>query len=59
MECPKEHYSVRVFFGLVNEPSFDREPLFNVSVEGTQIYSLSSGWSNSDNGQIFAEALLF
>ena len=50
---------MRVFFGLVNEPSFDQEPLFNVSVEGTQIYSLSSGWSNSDNGQIFAEALLF
>lgn len=56
---PKGHYSVRVFFGLVNESSFDSEPLFDVSVEGTQIYSLSSGWSNSDNEQVFAEALVF
>ena len=50
---------MRVFFGLVNEPSFDRDPLFDISVERTQIYSLSSGWSNSDNEQIFVEALLF
>ena len=59
IRVPKGHYSVRVFFGLVIEPSFDSEPLFDVSVEGTQIYSLSSGWSNSDNEQVFAEAFLF
>ena len=56
---PKRHYSVRVFFGLVKEPSFDSEPLFDVSVEGTQMYSLRSGWSNNDNEQVFVEALVF
>ena len=33
--CPKGIIHVRVFFRLVNKPSFDREPLFDVSVEGT------------------------
>ncbi|PSS24626.1 Leucine-rich repeat receptor-like serine/threonine-protein kinase [Actinidia chinensis var. chinensis] len=56
---PKGHYSVRIFFGLVSEPNFDNEPLFDVSVEGTQIYSLQSGWSNHDDEQIFVEALIF
>lgn len=55
---PKGHYLVRIFFGLVADPSFDNEPLFDVSVEGTQIYSLRSGWSNHDE-QAFAEALVF
>lgn len=58
-KVPKGHYSVRVFFGLVKEPRFDSEPLFDVSVEGTQFYSLRSGWSNSDDEQVFAEALVF
>ncbi|KAG6638690.1 receptor-like protein 4 [Carya illinoinensis] len=55
---PKGHYSVRIFFGLVAQANFDYEPLFDVSVEGTQIYSLQSGWSNQDD-QAFAEALVF
>jgi hypothetical protein len=55
---PKGHYSVRVFFGLVSQPNFDNEPLFDVSVEGTQICSLQSGWSRQDD-QTFAEALVF
>lgn len=55
---PKGHYSVRIFFGFVNQPNFDNEPLFDVSVEGTQICSLKSGWSNRDE-QTFAEALVF
>lgn len=55
---PKGHYSVRIFFGLVNQPNFDTEPLFDVSVEGTLFCSLKSGWSNNDE-QTFAEALVF
>ncbi|KAG4129323.1 hypothetical protein ERO13_D09G072900v2 [Gossypium hirsutum] len=54
---PKGHYSVRIFFGLV-EHEIDNEPLFEVSVEGTIIHSLKSGWSKNDE-QVFAEALVF
>ncbi|XP_075667728.1 receptor-like protein 4 [Castanea sativa] len=55
---PKGHYSVRMFFGLVNQTNFDSEPLFDVSVEGTQICSLQSGWSAQDE-KAFAEAIVF
>ncbi|XP_022720458.1 putative leucine-rich repeat receptor-like serine/threonine-protein kinase At2g14440 isoform X4 [Durio zibethinus] len=55
---PKGHYSVRIFFGLVAQPEFDNEPLFDVSVEGTLIHSLNSGWTSHDD-QVFAEALVF
>ncbi|PON61376.1 Malectin-like carbohydrate-binding domain containing protein [Trema orientale] len=55
---PNAHYSVRVFFGLVAQPNFDNEPLFDVSVEGTQISSLKSGWSTHDD-QTFVEAVVF
>ncbi|KAJ8761376.1 hypothetical protein K2173_001506 [Erythroxylum novogranatense] len=54
---PKGHYAVRVFYGLVAHPNFDDEPLFDISVEGTQVYSLKSGWSNHDD-QVFTEALV-
>ncbi|KAK3023032.1 hypothetical protein RJ639_044822 [Escallonia herrerae] len=56
---PHGHFSVRIFFGLVAEPSFDNEPLFDVSVEGTLIYSLPSGWSNQDDERAFVEAIVF
>lgn len=56
---PHGHYLVRIFFGLVAEPSFDNEPLFEVSVEGTLIYSLPSGWSNHDDERAFVEGLIF
>lgn len=55
---PKGHYSVRVFFGTLVQPRATSEPLFDISVEGTQIYSLKSGWTSKDD-QVFAEALLF
>lgn len=55
---PNAHYSVRIFFGLVKQPNFDNEPLFDISIEGTQISSLKSGWSNHDD-QAFVEALVF
>ncbi|XVF25766.1 hypothetical protein REPUB_Repub13aG0241900 [Reevesia pubescens] len=57
-KVPKGHYSVRIFFGLVAQPEFDNEPLFDVSVEGTLIHSLKSGWTSHDD-QVFAEALVF
>ncbi|KAK4340592.1 hypothetical protein RND71_039093 [Anisodus tanguticus] len=58
-KVPRGHYSVRIYFGLVAEPSFDNEPLFDVSVEGTLVYSLPSGWSNHDNERAFVETLIF
>lgn len=58
-KVPNGHYFVRVFLGLVKEPSFDDEPLFDVSIEGSLIYSLQSGWSNHDDERTFVEALLF
>lgn len=54
----KGRYSVRIFFGLVARPTIDNEPLFDISVEGTQINSLKSGWTSHDD-QAFAEAVLF
>ncbi|KAK2970359.1 hypothetical protein RJ640_030064 [Escallonia rubra] len=58
-QLPHGHFLVRMFFGLVAEPSFDNEPLFDVSVEGTLIYSLPSGWSNQDDERAFVEAIVF
>ncbi|KAF8391316.1 hypothetical protein HHK36_023620 [Tetracentron sinense] len=56
-KVPNGHYSVRIFFGLVADPNFENEPLFEVSVEGTQINSLRSGWSSHDD-ESFTEALV-
>ncbi|KAK1278315.1 putative LRR receptor-like serine/threonine-protein kinase [Acorus gramineus] len=55
---PNGHYQVRVFFALVDDHNFEKEPMFDVSVEGTQIYTLKSGWSSSDD-KSFAESLVF
>ncbi|KAK1257267.1 putative leucine-rich repeat receptor-like protein kinase [Acorus gramineus] len=55
---PNGHYQVRVFFALVGDASFEKEPIFDVSIEGTQIYSLRSGWTSSDD-QSFAESWVF
>ncbi|KAI9121055.1 hypothetical protein K1719_008088 [Acacia pycnantha] len=55
---PKGHYSVRIFFGIVVSSRASSEPLFDISIGGTQIYSLKSGWTNQDD-QVFAEARLF
>ncbi|XP_043808555.1 receptor-like protein 4 isoform X3 [Manihot esculenta] len=61
-KVPRGHYSVRVFFALVahrdSDPNFDNEPLFDISVEGTQIYSSQPGWSSRDD-QVFTEAQVF
>ncbi|XP_057419733.1 receptor-like protein 4 [Lotus japonicus] len=55
---PKGHYSIRIFFGLVGHSGDIKEPLFDISIEGTQIYSLKSGWTRQDD-QVFSEALVF
>ncbi|KAI3854182.1 hypothetical protein MKW98_024605, partial [Papaver atlanticum] len=55
---PRGHYSVRIFFALVSGLNLESEPLFDVSVQGTQFYSLKSGWSSVED-QSFAEALVF
>ncbi|XP_027360263.1 receptor-like protein 4 isoform X2 [Abrus precatorius] len=55
---PKGHYSIRIFFGLVAQARDTSEPLFDVSIQGTQIYSLKSGWTNQDD-QAFTEAQVF
>ncbi|KAI3986755.1 hypothetical protein MKX01_014293, partial [Papaver californicum] len=55
---PQGHYSVRIFFALVSGLNLESEPHFDVSVQGTQFYSLKSGWSSVED-QSFAEALVF
>lgn len=57
VKVPKGHYLVRIFFGLVPEVDVENnEPLFDVSVEGTQICSLKSGWTTHDE-ESFCEAI--
>ncbi|XP_057538460.1 receptor-like protein 4 [Amaranthus tricolor] len=55
---PTGHYSVRIFYGLVKDPNFDNEPLFDISIEGTLVDSLSTDWSNEDD-QVFTETFVF
>ncbi|XP_042437943.1 receptor-like protein 4 [Zingiber officinale] len=55
---PRGYYQVRLFFALIADPGFGNEPIFDISVKGTQIYSLKSGWSNVDD-QSFVEAFVF
>ncbi|QCD84387.1 receptor-like protein 4 [Vigna unguiculata] len=58
-KVPKGHYSIRIFFGLVGQSRGTIvEPLFDISIEGTQIYSLKSGWTHQAD-QVFVEALVF
>ncbi|KAG4970915.1 hypothetical protein AAZX31_13G161000 [Glycine max] len=57
-KVPKGHYSIRIFFGLVGQSKDISEPLFDISIEGTQLYSLKPGW-NYQIDQVFAEALVF
>ncbi|GER25446.1 leucine-rich repeat family protein [Striga asiatica] len=57
---PLGHYLVRIYLGLLQDSSSigGNEPLFDISIEGTLISSLPSGWSNRDE-QSFVEALVF
>lgn len=55
---PNGHYQVRVFFGLLQGLESDSEPLYDVSIQGTMVYELDSGWSQVED-QSFVEALVF
>ncbi|KAI4296781.1 hypothetical protein L6164_036706 [Bauhinia variegata] len=55
---PKGHYNVRIFFGILEKATADTEALFDISIEGTQIYSLKSGWTGEDD-QTFSSAQVF
>ncbi|KAK7331958.1 hypothetical protein VNO80_28703 [Phaseolus coccineus] len=55
---PKGRYSIRIFFGLVAQTRVTDEPLFDISIQGTQIYSLKSGWTSQDD-EAFTEAQVF
>lgn len=55
---PTGHYLVRIFYGLVDDPNFDNEPVFDVSVDGTLVDSLSTGWTQDDE-KVFTETLVF
>ncbi|KAJ3705395.1 hypothetical protein LUZ61_009100 [Rhynchospora tenuis] len=54
---PAGRYQIRVFFGLIADPNLASEPIFDLSVEGTQFASLKPGWSGVDE-QSFAEAIV-
>ncbi|KAL3643455.1 Receptor-like protein 4 [Castilleja foliolosa] len=57
---PHGHYLVRIYFASREaDPTSDSEPLFDVSIEGTLVYSLPSGWTTQDNERAFVEALIF
>lgn len=47
---------MRFFFATL--AGWKGEPLFDISIQGTEIYSMRSGWSNDDD-RSFVEALLF
>ncbi|PKA46685.1 Putative leucine-rich repeat receptor-like serine/threonine-protein kinase [Apostasia shenzhenica] len=55
---PNGHYAVRMFFALVADSNLSNEPVFDISVEGTQVYSMKPRWSNNDD-QSFTEVLVF
>lgn len=55
---PNGRYTVRTFFALVADPNLQNEPVFDISIDGTQIYSMKPGWSNTED-QSFTEALIF
>jgi len=58
-QVPAGHYAVRIFFGLVADPNFNSEPLFDVSIDGTLVDSLTAGWSAHDDERVFTEVLVF
>ena len=57
-KIPLGHYLVRFFFALTAGPNAENEPIFDVSIEGTQVYSLKPDWSKKED-QSFFETLIF
>nr|PNR27101.1 hypothetical protein PHYPA_030582 [Physcomitrium patens] len=57
ISVPSGHYLVRFFFSFGAEDNGGREPIFEVSLEGTLVHSLAPGWSSIDSNA-YAESLL-
>ncbi|XP_024367592.1 receptor-like protein 4 [Physcomitrium patens] len=54
---PVGHYLIRLYFTFGQEDNASREPQFDVSIEGTLVYSLLPGWSSDDNN--YQDSLAF
>ncbi|XP_024531007.1 receptor-like protein 4 [Selaginella moellendorffii] len=52
------HYHLRFFFAFGSADNSDLEPQFDVSLEGTLVFSLITGWGGS-RGLSYPEALLY
>lgn len=46
ISVPNGQYLIRMYFSYGEQDNSGREPEFEVSLEGTLVYSLSSGWSS-------------
>nr|AFK42489.1 unknown [Medicago truncatula] len=58
MECQRGTTQSGSFFALVAQARATNEPLFDISIQGTQIYTLKPGWTTQDD-QAFTEAQVF
>ncbi|XP_024399560.1 receptor-like protein 4 [Physcomitrium patens] len=54
---PVGHYLIRLYFTYGQEDNAGHEPQFDVSIEGTLVYSLLPGWSSDDNN--YRDSLAF
>jgi hypothetical protein len=58
ISVPIGHYVIRFLFGFGQTDNGDREPQFDVSLEGTLGFSLKPGWSTTDDTR-YADAIVF
>lgn len=54
---PVGHYLIRLFFTFGQQDNAGREPQFDVSIEGTLVYSMLGGWSKDDDN--YQDSLAF
>lgn len=45
LTLPNGHYVIRIFFAFGQVDNSNKEPLFDISLEGTLVHSLKQGWS--------------
>ncbi|XP_024369486.1 receptor-like protein 4 [Physcomitrium patens] len=57
ISVPSGHYLTRFFFTFGETDNAGQEPVFEVSVEGTLVYSLTSGWSSMVDNE-YGDSLL-
>ncbi|KAG0615556.1 hypothetical protein M758_5G050700 [Ceratodon purpureus] len=58
LTVPVGHYLIRLFFTFGQEDNANREPQFDVSIEGTLVYSLQRGWSTEPDNS-YQDSLAF